>query len=138
MLKRKTPLKAKTGFKKKEWGDSPTGTTKPLQKPLKRKKLRPRSVKRSKEEGEYYRIGRAFLAENSRCAVYPNMAATQVHHSRGRAGRLLTDRRWFIPTSQEGHSWIESHHREAREICWNGIPLMCRPAEFNTYPKQES
>lgn len=52
------------------------------------------------------------------CAVYPNKMAYQVHHIRGRVGRLLLDERYWLPVSFAGHRWIHDHPEEARRKGW--------------------
>lgn len=132
MLKRNTPLKARKGFKKASY---PEAVEKWHSGPLKRKKLRSASIKRAAELREYSKLRKEFLSQNQYCAVRFPEQATQVHHSRGKLGRLLNDMRWWIPISAAGHRWIEENHREARKMHWNGIHLMCQPSEFNTYPE---
>ncbi len=137
-LKRRTPLKAKP-FAKSSWKKG----KKTLQgSGLKQRKnvgkgasLKSRSKKRDIQNREYSKLKAQFLSDNPRCAVFPHLWASECHHSKGRLGRLLCDVRWWVPVSREGHDWIESHHRDAREKFWNGVPWMCAPASFNTYVK---
>jgi len=75
-------------------------------------KQRNRSASRRRQYRERARewlIGRA-------CAVYPHLAATQVHHAKGRMGNLLMDERYWIPVSAAGHRWVHAHPLEAREL----------------------
>lgn len=57
----------------------------------------------------------------------PITTESDVHHKRGRVGYadqwardndipLLLDPRFFLGVSREGHEWIESHPKEAREL----------------------
>lgn len=130
MLKRKIGLKSRKGFKQRKFGNSESNKES-LKKPS--KNLKKVSTKRLKQNQEYTKLRKEFLSQHTRCAVYPNLQANQIHHSRGRIGRLLCDMRWWIPVSQEGHRWIEENHREARTRKWNGVSLMCRPEQQNVY-----
>ncbi len=124
-LKSKKPLKG-TGLKTKKNGGKGSS-------------LKSRSKKRSKEESEYSKLRKAFLTENPYCAQIKfhgcSGRATTIHHSRGRVGRLLTDKRWFIPLCMECHSWVEENHKYARMVIWHGVRVQCLPAEFNVFPE---
>ena len=50
------------------------------------------------------------------CAIYPHLAATQVHHAKGRRGALLMDERYWVAVSAPGHQWVHAHPLEAREL----------------------
>lgn len=64
----------------------------------------------------------AFLArpENHWCRVFLGRRATEVHHTRGRAGRFLLDERCWVPVSRAGHRWIHENTAEARRLGWLG------------------
>ena len=51
----------------------------------------------------------------------------EVHHTRGRAGTLLTDERHWIAVSKLGHRWIHEHPAEARARGW-----ICAEGKWNT------
>lgn len=51
---------------------------------------------------------------------------TEVHHTRGRAGALLLDKRFWIAVSRIGHRWIHSNPAEARRRGW-----LCAVGEWN-------
>ena len=73
------------------------------------------SEKRKKENKEYLKLRNEFLKKNNVCAVTGNKA-TEVHHMRGRIGKLLTDVRCFLPVSREGHQKIELNPTWAKEM----------------------
>lgn len=65
---------------------------------------------------EYNRRRPGFLYKK-KCAVFPNLKATQIHHQKGREGYaddyardndipLILDERYWLPVSQEGHDKI--------------------------------
>lgn len=80
---------------------------------------------------------REYLGIYPRCAVFPALRATQIHHSRGRLGPLLLDQRFWIPVSMAGHQWIDSHREEARKREWMGIPLLCARGNWNALPPEK-
>jgi len=127
--KRKEAVKAKARSKKQ----SPTPTTKVRQKranevrrqskpvyPLVQKKPRKPikriSDKRAAQNKEYLILRKAYLRANPFCAVYPKQQATQIHHKKGRIGKLLTDIKYFLPVSDEGHQKIEMNPNWAKEM----------------------
>ena len=73
-----------------------------------RKRLNPVSGKRRDMRGEYAAARRAFLA-GRRCAVHPELPATEVHHMAGRDGDRLMDQSLWLPVSREGHRRIHDN-----------------------------
>lgn len=73
----------------------------------KKKQIRPRSKKRAKEEAQYEIIKPIFL-EGKFCPI-TGEPATQVHHKKGRIGKLLCDIRFFLAVSDTGHKKIEAN-----------------------------
>jgi hypothetical protein len=65
------------------------------------------SDKRAKEEREYLKLNKRFLKDNPNCAVFPALKSNQIHHKKGRIGNLLTDVRYFLAVSDQGHKEIE-------------------------------
>ena len=74
---------------------------------------------------EYYRRLPGFLYKK-KCAVYPELKAIEVHHSRGREGYaddyarendipLILDERWWLAVSRKGHKEIENNPDWAKE-----------------------
>ena len=66
---------------------------------------------------EYAKKRGPFL-EGKRCAVFPHLVATDVHHVRGRITSLLTDERYWLPVSRAGHYWINNSPKKAQEMGW--------------------
>lgn len=73
----------------------------------------------------------ALLKENRTCR-YPgcNKGNPDVHHSRGRAGALLLETRFWIPLCRRHHEWIGAHPRAAREV-----GLLAEVGQWNVMPK---
>ena len=51
-----------------------------------------------------------------------------VHHVRGRIGRLLRDRRWWKAVCREAHDWIHGNPNLAR-----ALELLAEPGQWNKY-----
>lgn len=73
----------------------------------------------------YYRVRNEFLKEHKLCQVClgqqieglivpPVMPATDVHHIRGRVGRLLCDPRFFLAVCRRHHDLIRDQPRWAK------------------------
>lgn len=83
-------------------------------------RIKPRSKKQLKADRKYSKLRAEFLSrpENERCAVYPWLYATEVHHKKGR-GIYQNDTSTWLAVSREGHKWIEEHPEEAKEKGWS-------------------
>jgi hypothetical protein len=109
--------------------------------PSKPKRIRPVSKSRQRVSVEYRTRARAFvLAAIARGETCPVVGAieelrtgrayghpisnrlSEVHHRRGRVGRLLLDDRHWMPVSKSGHRWIHKHPNLARERQWLAQP----------------
>jgi hypothetical protein len=75
---------------------------------------------------QIYNRKRKVWIKGKKCAVFPNLLATQVHHMLGRVGYadewarennipLLLDERFWLPTSDEGHDMITENSAWAWE-----------------------
>ena len=97
-------------------------------KPQKRQRINPISKKRNRENSKYLTARKAFLLmpENKFCAVFPNKLATEIHHKKGRVGYadktarenkipLISDVRYFLAVSRDGHDKIENNPKWAYE-----------------------
>lgn len=105
-----------------------------------RKRIEATSRKRRTELVAYGKARREFLAERQNCEACPKMTgmhpcvdsrphpATDVHHKRGRQGKLLLDRRHWIPCCQHAHDWIHRNPALAR-----ALDLLAQPGEWNRY-----
>lgn len=78
-----------------------------------RKRIMPRSEKRSKEERAYLTLREVFLKDKI-CPI-TGQPATEIHHKKGRIGKLLCDVKYWLAVSREGHIWIENNPKEAKE-----------------------
>lgn len=77
-------------------------------------KIRPLSKKREKENKEYLEKRLKFL-EGKFCPVTGDKA-TQVHHKKGRIGKLLLDEEFWLAVSAKGHKKIEENPEWAKKM----------------------
>lgn len=133
LIKRRKSLRTyceEKARKKQEWGDKP----KPPAKKQKRG-LRRQSVARATETKFYYQERAVFLRVFPVCIACLTRGlsaapSAQVHHRRGRIGRLLREQRFWTAVCAECHEWIHGNPNEARKI-----GLLVRIAEWNTFPR---
>jgi len=83
--------------------------------------------KLQKSLAEYERRKRTFL-QNKRCAVYPVLKATDVHHMAGRTKDLLNDEKYWLPVSRKGHVEIELNPAWAKKKGFSVSRLNLPPA----------
>jgi len=77
-----------------------------------------KSAKRAKQDKIYLAKRIVFLKQNQFCAVYPNKKATEIHHKYSGKDRdkYYLDETTWLAVSRDGHNWIHSNPKEAREI----------------------
>jgi hypothetical protein len=69
-----------------------------------------KSLKRKVEENLYLKKKKEYLTKNIRCEVKGcNRVSEDVHHKKGRVGKLLYDEKYFLAVCREHHTEIESH-----------------------------
>lgn len=86
--------------------------------PLKaRKPINFKSDKRKQQEKVYLELRKRFLTLNKQRAVYPHLAATDVHHRLGR-NKFYLDVSTWLAVSREGHEFIHNNVAMAREKEW--------------------
>jgi hypothetical protein len=123
-LKRYTPLRTYTPLKR-------TGFLKRGGKPMKRA-----STKRYRQNLQYSEVRRLFLEAFPLCMMCRKLRhrapheSTEVHHWRGRVGRLLCYTRFFVASCPECHDWVHANGTEARTL-----GFLAPAAIFNVYPK---
>jgi len=107
--------------------------------PIKRTPLKKVSKSMRRKSVIYFERRVEFLREHPVCGaclargINPAPSA-QLHHSRGRIGRLYLDERFWIGVCAPCHAWIhEEAPNEAREL-----GLLASVAEWNTFPKDEN
>ena len=86
-----------------------------------RKRPSPISAKRRIEAAEYRRRRIAFLKDHPFCEFFlrlrgSRIPSTQVHHTRGRSGRLYLATEFWAAVSDAGHRRITNEPALAREL----------------------
>lgn len=82
-----------------------------------------KSEKRIDEEKIYMEKRKKFLEENPKCAVYPSLKSTEVHHKRGRRGTLYLDEKHWLAVSKKGHNEITTKHQWALDNGFSELRL---------------
>jgi ssDNA-binding Zn-finger/Zn-ribbon topoisomerase 1 len=96
MLQRKTPIQAKTGFKKRGG------------------KLRAVSSSRRIKNADYEKAKAEYFEEkNYQCEIC-NQAASDLHHKKGR-GKFLCDKSSFMALCRPCHTYLHNNVAWARE-----------------------
>lgn len=83
------------------------------------------SDKRKVENKEYLKVREEYLLEHPKCEAnivgVCSKKATDIHHTVGRTGKLLTERKYFLAVCRACHSWIENHPQNSVELEFSGI-----------------
>lgn len=93
-----------------------------------RTRVKPMSDKR-RDAAKIYARERVVFLRGRKCAVFPKLAATDVHHIRGRAGALFLAQEFWLPVSRKGHRWIEDNMDAAR-----AQGFLCAKGEWGKQP----
>lgn len=97
-----------------------TESKKVAQKPLKSVKhyVIPKVSKNRQEALKTYRKRRDNYFKEHPICEFPNCNSKNItlHHSKGRCGAFLTDKRWFKSLCQKHHSWCELNPLEAQKL----------------------
>lgn len=106
---------------------------------IRRHKISAESKARRQERKLYKVAKREFLnneMQNWICAL-PDCSniATEVHHTRGRAGKLYLDTRYWIGVCVKCHQWIHTHMEEARSVTATtgsnaGLRVLCARGDW--------
>ena len=129
------PRQPKALWYRAKYGDNPPA------KP--RYRIRPRSKRRAKLDGQYNRRATEWK-EGRLCACIglrdgegrllcgqASHLCEDVHHTRGRAGTLLLDERFWLPVCRGAHRFIQENPAEARRL-----GLLCGVGQWNTPVKE--
>lgn len=83
----------------------------------KSKPIAPISNKRKEALKRYRRLRDKYFLDHPVCE-YPECSSTNItlHHSRGRIGSFLTDKRYFKSLCPKHHSWAEENPLEAQKL----------------------
>lgn len=109
-----------------------TKARKPIQRratalPKRRRRIRSVSANRRRQMDQYRRAANGWKIGKS-CA-HPDCVkpCEDVHHSRGRVGKLLMETDYWVPVCRAHHRWIGDNPAEARRL-----GLLCEVGRWNT------
>lgn len=103
----------------------------PKKKPVRR--IRKRSKAMDARMRQYRKLANAFKRDNPKCAMPKCQSKTDdVHHTRGRAGSLLLDWRYWKPVCRSCHDWIQRNPIFARDL-----KMLCDPGLWNEPDRTE-
>lgn len=83
-----------------------------------KKRLKPYSKKRQKENRTYFALSKQFVADNPYCAIKSPVCTGMTqgpHHVEGRIGDNLTNMEKCIPSCNPCNGYVEVHDAWARE-----------------------
>lgn len=92
--------------------------------------MRRQSRKRASESREYSKLRKAFLIAHPICQACEDRPSVEIHHLRGRIGRLLNMTEFWMALDSQCHAWIGDHKAKARELGW-----LSSARDFNTVPE---
>lgn len=86
-----------------------------------RKPIRKVSKSRARQNREYTKLKAAFLEANPLCQACSDFGtvparSTEVHHVRGRSGKLLCDTRYWLAIDPRCHCMIHQHPAIAKKL----------------------
>ena len=87
--------------------------------------IRKVSLARKVQNSKYAMLKDIFLARNKTCKKCGRLA-DDVHHTRGRSGKLLCATQFWIAMCRLCHMWVHEHPEEARRV-----GLLCERGKWN-------
>jgi len=84
-------------------------------KPKRTKPIRTVSNTRRVVLAEYKKRRKAFLMDREGCVVCCNLPASEIHHTRGRAGSLMLNEKFWLPVCAKCHVFIHNNIGWARK-----------------------
>ena len=91
-----------------------SGTNKGRKGGKKQSYIKPRSAKRAGEEREYLKRRDKYLTLHPECERC-SLPANQIHHKKGKIGKLLINVMYFMAVCPDCHHWIENNPLKAKE-----------------------
>lgn len=95
---------------------------KPVPSPKKKRKRIPQISERRKHElKKYTSVRKEYLEAHPLCEVCKLNKATEIHHKKGKIGKLLNEKEFFLATDSSCHRLIEENPEWAYK---NGYSLL--------------
>lgn len=92
-----------------------------------RKRLRPIGERMEARLAVYMRLRQRFLFEHQMCEMCEKRESMDVHHTRGRAGPLLTARQWWLAVCRRCHDSVREEPLKWENETRCGIPVLGTP-----------
>lgn len=99
--------------------------------------IRPVAKHKQSDRARYVnKVRPEYIAAHPWCEICPKRGrkdrfrTTDIHHTRGRIGRLLCDTRFFLGGCRPCHDWAHENPREAR-----ALGITAPASEWNVYPE---
>lgn len=78
--------------------------------------IRRLSIKRASEYEEYYPLRNDYLKKHPRCECGCGRRSTEVHHKKGKIGKLLCEVKFFMAVARFCHEKINNNPEWAMEM----------------------
>lgn len=99
-----------------------------------------RRAKKLRDRREYRRLAHEFVTDAlidpmrqwcpvAKCVFNERILVSQCHHFRGRLGRLLIAKQFWLAVSDKGHRFIHDHIGIARKLGW-----IAKSGDWNKQP----
>ena len=99
-----------------------------------------RRLQRLRDKRQYTNMAHEFITDAlidihrqwcpvARIIFLEHIRVSETHHIRGRAGKLLLDKRFWMAVSHKGHRYIHDHPKSARLYHW-----IAEPGDWNKQP----
>lgn len=82
-----------------------------------KKSIKKVSDKRQVENKMYMEVRAEYMKDNPVCEICGSRQV-ELHHKKGRIGKLLFDIRYFMTVCREDHRYIHENPKEARKKGW--------------------
>jgi len=104
-------------IKAQEESSGPKSYKTPKKKESRSYRIKNASDKKLVELKEYRVVRDRYLADNKVCE-HPDCKnpSEDLHHAKGRVGKLLTDVRYFKALCRKCHRWVEENPEQSKEI----------------------
>ena len=85
--------------------------------PLKRKRqMRRISKKRARLNRQYLKHRDEYLKAHPICEKCKLVRASDIHHRKGKLGKLLCAAEWFLSVCRDCHQWIHNNPEDSYEL----------------------
>lgn len=100
-------------------GEFTMTSNKTLQSTKTFKPINKQSDKEKKRQAQYKLVRAYYISGHPNCEAQLNgctLESTDIHHQKGKIGKLLIDMNFFVALCRSCHSYLEVHPKEAKEL----------------------